>query len=535
MDTTRLIAELSRPGAYPHPVAKVDLVQTHASLLFFAGERVYKVKKAVDLGFLDFRSLLRRRHYCAEEVRLNARLAPRVHLGVAPIVRTADGHLRVHGEGEALEWAVEMVRLPASRMLSSCLDRGEIDNDLLNAMAARLAEFHAGCPTGPGVDEFGSPDAIAANADENFAQLHAFVGAAGSPSAAGIQILSPEQSTFLREWQLQCVASLRGVMEDRVRRRRIRDGHGDLHAGNICLLDTGIVAYDCIEFASRFRCGDVAADLAFLAMDLDFRGFPAFSDYLVKRYAGVAGDAELSGLMDFYKSYRAMVRAKVAALTAADPATDGARRTDSRRTGMRYAQLATAYALPPALILLCGLPATGKTWLARHLAVPLRARVLRSDVRRKLAAGMPPSGRAGADFEAGLYTPERTARNYQSMLRDARRDLRSGRSVIVDASFSRREFRALFTAAAAQDGWPYFLVHVTAPEDVVQERLARRERDDREASDADLAVYLQARAAFEEPSEIPARRFVKADSGEGPPEEHVGLVIDRRIALGAPG
>ena len=175
------------------------------------------------------------------------------------------------------------------------------------------------------------------------------------------------------------LAAERDLFEQRVAEGRIRDGHGDLHAGNICLTADGFVVYDCIEFAPRFRCGDVACDLAFLAMDLDYRGFRAFSRFLVRCYARHAGDTELGRLMDFYKSYRAVVRAKVASLAAAEPELPFQEREAKRLEGLRYFNLAAAYELPPSLILTCGLPASGKSTAARHLALPFEALVLRSE------------------------------------------------------------------------------------------------------------------------------------------------------------
>ena len=307
VDTQKLIEDLTRPEAYENPPEEVEFRQTHISLLFFAGARVYKVKKAVDLGFLDFTTLEKRRHYCDEEVRLNRRLAANVYLGAVPITRTAEGRFSFVGDGPAVEWAVEMVRLPERGMFAEMLERGEIDNEQMNSMVSLLARFHADAPTGPGVDEYASPAAIRTNVEQNLEQLSSSV-------ASGI--LSPAQYAFLKHRRQRFLESRAELLERRVHEGRARDGHGDLHAGNLCLTDDGIVVYDCIEFSRQFRCADVAADVAFLAMDLDQRGYPGFSAYLVKRYAEVADDPDLREVIGFYKGYRAVVRGKVAALTA---------------------------------------------------------------------------------------------------------------------------------------------------------------------------------------------------------------------------
>jgi hypothetical protein len=423
-----------------------------------------------------------------------------------------------------------MVRLPERRMLASLLDRGEVDNELMNSMASLLAAFHAASATGAGVDEHGAPDAVAANVEENFEQLRPFVGDPDEESEAPLRVLTRMQHAFLRARARGFLEAQREFLERRVREQRVREGHGDLHAGNLCFTERGPVAYDCIEFNRRFRCGDVAADLAFLAMDLDYRGYPGFSGYLVKRYAKVADDRELPLLERFYKGYRAVVRGKVAALTATDPALGDERRAELVREAQRYLQLAAAYELPPAMVLMCGLPASGKSWLARRLASSLRAAVLQSDVRRKVLSGMAPTTRVHADYGTGLYSPQMKRRTYRSLLGDALDGLRSGHSVIVDATFSSREQRAPFVDAAVRLDLPYYVAHVTAPEDVVRGRLAQRARDPRAASDADLAVYLAARDSFEPPLEVPREHVLQSVSGVDAPEEQSSVVIDRMIA-----
>lgn len=530
VDPSRLVGDLTRPEAYAGAVDEVGFLQTHVSLLFFAGERVYKVKRPVNLGFLDFTTLERRKRFCEEEVRLNRRLAPDVYLGVVPITRdtrSADGRLRIGGPGAAVEWAVEMLRLPAHRMLASLLERGEIDNEPIHALVSLLADFHANAATGRGVDEHGSPAAVRANVEQNFTQLRPFAGPVGSSSS----IMSERLFRHLEEASQRRLSDLHGLLERRVATGRIRDGHGDLHAENVCFLPSGPVAYDCIEFSRAFRCGDVAADLAFLAMDLDQRGFPGFSKYLMKRYASATDDPDVRTLEDLYKGYRALVRAKVEALTSSATGVDRAERERHRRRAMQYAQLAGAYELPPAMILMAGLPATGKSWLADRLAGALRAAVFHSDVRRKVLAGIAPVTRAPAAYGAGLYAPEARQRTYRSLLESALANLRSGHSTLVDATFSRREYRRDFVDAATRMGLSYYVVHVTAPEDTVRARMRARQHDASTASDADFGVYLRERAAFEPPTEVPARHVLEVVSGERPAEACSSDLIDRMIEL----
>ena len=527
----RLMSDLRRPEAYAQRPGEVGFLQTHCSLLFFTEGHVYKVKKPVDFGFLDFTTLELRRQVCEEEVRLNRRLAGDVYRGVVPIREGADGQLVVDGgEGAVFEWAVEMQRLPASRMFSALLERGEIDNARIHELVDLVARFHAVCPTGPGVDEHGTVAAVRANAAENFVQLEPHLGDVDVPGGATPSVLTRPQHDFLSARSDAFLDEHTELFERRIAEGRIREGHGDLHAGNLCFTERGVVAYDCIEFNRRFRCGDVAAELAFLAMDLDQRGYPAFSSYLVKRYADRTLDDDLIELTRFYKGYRAIVRAKVAAMTASDPAVGEDQRESLRREAMRYIQLAAAYELPPAMVLLCGLPACGKSWLAERLAPCLRATNLSSDVRRKVLARMSPDTHAHSAYGAGLYSPENKARTYASLLDDAVDGVLAGHSVIVDATFSTREQRRPFVDAAARLELPYYVVHLTADETLIRERLAERERGAKTRSDAGLDVYLRARDAFEPPTETPAGHVVEAVSGTGPAEAQSSRVIDAMIA-----
>lgn len=526
--TAELIDGLRRPAAYPRRPMDVDLVQTHISLVFLADDRVYKVKKAVDLGFLDYTTLDRRRLFCEEEVRLNRRLAPGVYLGVVPITRERDGSLRVSGNGPTVEYAVEMRRLPASRMLDHLFATGEIDNERVETLAELLAGFHGAAATGAAIDEYGTPEAIAFNVRENFEQTAAFAARPGSLAQAGARTLSPGLHAFLREAAGSFLAAERDLFEQRVAEGRIRDGHGDLHAGNICLTADGFVVYDCIEFASRFRCGDVACDLAFLAMDLDYRGFRAFSRFLVRCYARHAGDTELGRLMGFYKSYRAVVRAKVASLAAAEPELPLQEREAKRLEGLRYFNLAAAYELPPGLILTCGLPASGKSTVARHLALPFEALVLRSDTRRKLLAGLPLREHGRTDYLSGIYTAEMSERTYRALLDEAKSALDRDRTVVVDASFSRAAQRRPFIDLARVHGAPVLIVETVAPEKDIRARMSGRDADAKEVSDANLGIYLRMKQTFERPSGHYEAPVIEAAPGE-PGEETTARAIDALV------
>jgi len=443
-----------------------------------------------------------------------------------PIARRADGGLAVEGQGEVVDWGVLMRRLPADRMLAELLERGEIDNDVMARRADLLADFHAGAATGPGVDEYGSPAAVAELVRQNLAELRDF-----TPGGAGLRTHSAGLQCFLELRTEAFLAAHEDLLARRVAEGRIRDGHGDLHAENVCFDGDSIQVYDCIEFNTAFRCADVAADLAFLTMDLDQRGFAAFGSWLGHHYVERSGDGELPRVLRFYEVYRALVRGKIAAIVAGDPELAPDRREQKRREAMRYLQLAGAYHLQPALILLSGLPASGKSWIARRLARTHHAVWLSSDVRRRVLAGLPVTAHARHGWESGLYAPELLDQTYHSLLERAVETVESGRTALVDATFARADRRRPFVDAAVRLGRPYYVVHVTVSDDVARARLERREREPDAISDAGLDVWLRAREAFEPPTEVPDGHLVEFHSGEGSPEDAGGALIDRRIAL----
>jgi len=534
MDDGTLVRDLSRTEAYPGPAREVTRLQTHVSWLFFAGERVYKVKKPVDLGFLDFTRLEARRRACEDEVRLNRRLAPEVYLGVVPIVRGEGGRLVVGdgSESEPVEWAVEMVRLPSDRMLDVLLERGGMDNAVVDSIVDLLVPFHAAAASGPGVDEHGSPEAVRRNVEENFDALERHVGTTAERSA-GRALLSRTLLEFQRGRADRFLEARAPLFERRLREGRIREGHGDLHAGNLCILESGVVAYDCIEFAARFRCGDVAADLAFLCMDLGRRGYPAFGAYLARRYADATEDAELLELLPFYMGYFAVVRAKVAAMASTDEGLPRHEQEEKRREAMSYLDLAAGFELPPALVMLCGLPASGKSFVARAVARSLGAALLQSDVRRKLRAGRDPRESAREEPGRGLYAPERRDEIYRSLLESAVETVRGGHSAVVDATFSLRSRRAPFGDAMARLSLPWFLIHVTADEALVRSRLEKRadptSAASESSSDAGLAVYEAEKSTFESPDELAHGHRLDVRSEVDPLEEVGARLTDLRI------
>ena len=314
-----LVAAMMAPGFYRHRPARVELRQTHISYVLLAGAYVYKIKKPVRFAFLDYGTLERRRHFCEEEVRLNRRLAPDVYLGVVPLIERA-GSFEL-GEGAVatpgwttVEYAVRMRRLPDDRMLDRLLKAGRVREEDLRAVARRLASFHSAAST-EDAPLFGAPDAVARTLEENFEETEPLVG----------RTISEPDFAAIRRYSTRFLAENREVFKVRIREGRVREGHGDLRAEHVCLID-GVVVFDCVEFSKRLRYCDVSSELAFLAMDLDFLGAPVLARDLIRAYAGATGDETLTALLPFYQCYRAYVRGKVESLKSMEAEVPGGER-----------------------------------------------------------------------------------------------------------------------------------------------------------------------------------------------------------------
>lgn len=489
-----MIAALLRQEAYRHPAAGIELHETHISWVILAGPFAYKIKKPIDLGFLDFTTRERRLADCADEIRLNRRLCPDVYLDIVDVVER-DGGYFIGGPGRPVEPAVWMRRLPERGMLTAMLARHAVGPQLIRRIARQLAEFHAVAATGPGVDEHGSLATVRANWDENFTQTARFVGLTISP-AVHARILA-----FVEQF----LAENADLLERRVAEGRIRDGHGDLHAGSICVEGRRVHLFDCLEFAPRFRCSDVAAEVAFLAMDLDHFGRADLAADVVDEYVRRSGDAELPRVLPFYRCYRAYVRGKVTSLRLDEPGLSPADRLTIEAEARTYFDLAWAYAGGlggPTIVVTMGLPASGKTTLARGLACHLGLVHLSSDVVRKSLAGLRPSDRRVAAFGRGIYGRSMTRQTYATMRRWAQRWLRRGYSVVVDATFGQVAEREAIRRVAARAGARLCVLVCQSDEATIRRRLAARETDVLTSSDAGLDIWPALRAAYAAPSEV---------------------------------
>ncbi len=496
-----LMKALSDPAFYPHRPASVEVRQTHISVVALAGPLVYKVKKPVDFGFCDFTTLEKRHRFCHEELRLNRRLAPDVYRRVVPIVRSPDGGLVLGGQGDPVEYAVEMRRLPDERMLPALLAAGQVTAETMESVAWVLHVFHRAAARSEAIDAYGRLEVIEAEVRENFLQLEPYVG----------RTIEPEAFTQLKDRTERFLATHRDLFSQRIADGRIVEGHGDLHADHICLEAGGTVIYDCIEFNEAFRCLDIASEVAFLAMDLDALGYQTLAEAFILHYQAIAEDPGLPRMLPFYKSYRAVVRGKVESFRLDDPDMPELAKAEARKSARRYFELACRYADSldlPTLIICCGLIGSGKSTLAAALAPLLDGVVLGSDVLRKELAGLPPEARCDEPYGAGLYRAEMTDRTYEALIERARPLLAAGRTVILDASFARPTHRDRARRLASESGVEAWCCWCRCGEAELKKRLRRRQAETSGPSDAREALLEPFTAAFEPPEEWPAETLV---------------------------
>lgn len=486
---TTLTDDLTLPGS--------ERVETHISWVFLDGEDAFKVKKPVDFGFLDFTTLEKRRAACEAEVRLNRRLAPHVYRGVVPITRDAAGKHRFGGEGEPVDWAVHMVRLDEHHRADRLLEQGRLALDQVEAIAARLAEFHAEARCDAETSRFGTVEAVAINVSENFEQTRGTLG----------RYLRAEQAAEVERWQRDFLARNAELFARRITGGRVRDGHGDLRLEHVYFDPRhGVTIVDCIEFNDRFRYADVCADVAFLPMDLAWHGRVDLAEAFLAAYAREANDYALYPLVDFYESYRAFVRGKIAAFVAADPSTPLPARERAESEARRYFLLAQACErrslLAPAVVAVGGIIASGKSTVAAQLARELGAPVVDADRTRKFLLGVAAAQKVHVPAWQGPYAPERTEEVYDEVLRRAEAVLDARRPVVLDASFRTRELRRSARELARRRNVRFLFVECRADAATCRERLERRAREGG-VSDGRLEIFDAFAASWEQAEELP--------------------------------
>jgi len=489
----RLIPALRDPRRYPaggsSSVERVELLETHSACVLLAGDFAYKIKKPVDLGFLDFSTLAARRLCCEEEIRLNRRTAPALYLDVIPITGSAADPV-LGGAGEPIEYAVRMRRFPQEALLDSMARNGTLPPACIDALGLTLARFHGSLPPAGADCPYASSAQVLEAALQNFEQIRSLGGAGEHGAALG----------GLRDWTAGEHAKLAEVFDARKRDGFVRECHGDLHLGNIVMLDGAPVPFDCIEFNASFRWIDVMNEVAFLVMDLQEHRLPHLASRLLNNYLEACGDHAGLRVLRFYVVYRAVVRAKVACIRAHQPGIDAAA---AARAGAEYAYYLefaqrVAGASRSGVVAMHGLSGSGKTTIARQLAESLQAVLLRSDVERKRLHGLGEQARTDSGFGQGIYSAAGTERTYAHLAELARHAIAAGYPVVLDAAFLAAGQRASFRALAHETGVPFAIASCEAPEQTLRERVARREAQCGDASEAGLAV-LERQIAAREP------------------------------------
>lgn len=496
----QLLPFLLNPNSYAHRPRAVQLVQTHASLVFVAPPYVFKVKKPVNFGFLDFSTLAKRHHFCEREVALNRRLCPRVYLGVVPITRQG-GQFAFGGDGEVVEYAVQMRQLAERGFLLHRLRRGRLGRAVLDRLVIVLKAFYEAQHPTAEVEEWGRVVRLKISTDENFRQTRNYVG----------KTISPAAFNTIRVFTNSFFQTHRELFARRIRERWIRDCHGDLHLDHIHAGPKALHVYDCIEFNDRFRYVDVASDVAFLAMDLDFHHRPDLAAHFAERIARALKDRALPRLLDFYKCYRAYVRGKVESFHSTAEVAPEAERREAVERARRYFQLALRYAVAgsrPLALLVMGRIASGKSTLAAALGEELGWPVVSSDRVRKECAGFPLHERSDAAARARLYSPAMTRRTYSALLAAAARHAAAGESCVLDATFGSVEMRRQAIRRLRRRGVRFVFVESLATAASQRRRLAARDRMSGEVSDARLEDRRRLNAAYTAPRELSAAERV---------------------------
>ncbi len=486
--------------------AGFELIETHISWVFLGASDVFKVKRPVNLGFLDFTSLRQRREACDAELRLNRRLAADVYLDVVPITRDERGIHAIEGDGEVVDWAVHMRRLAVERRADVLLQSALLESRQVDDLASYIARFHDRARCDAETSRHGAAEMIRRNVIENFEQTRDSIG----------DYLSPEQAQAIERWQLATLSDAPRFTA-RAQSGRVRDGHGDLRLEHVYFgADERITVIDCVEFNDRFRYGDVCADIAFLSMDLAWHGRVDLAERFLARYARESNDYDLYSVVDFYESYRAFVRGKVASLLAADQEASTGARERARSEARRYFLLALAYERPPLvaprIVAVGGMIASGKSRVSTTIGEILAAPVVSSDRTRKHLMGRAPTDSLKTEAWSGPYAPDATEAVYEELLRLSEIILRSRRPVVIDASFRSESMRDAVASLARRQGVPFTMIECTAPREMIHERLAARGRSAAEESDARSDLLDEFAKHFEPMDELSTSEHQRLDT-----------------------
>ncbi|MBI9091772.1 MAG: AAA family ATPase [Desulfobacterium sp.] len=484
----KIFKAMEKPGFYPHPVQQIEIRDTHISKVFLTGEYVYKVKKPLDLGFLDFSTLEKRRFYCDREISLNRRLTHDIYLDVVAITLNNDKYGLGKG-GRTEEYAVRMRQLPHARSLQQMIKARKITQADMADLGRQLAQFYMETPESKDLGVEAPWQNVFDACNENFRQTKHFCNT----------LLDRETWETIQGATISFLKGHRTHFIHRFNAGKFRDCHGDLRTGHVYFTDKGIQIIDCIEFNDRLRHIDVINDLAFLLMDLDFHGEQGLGDCLLNAFLRQTDDTKAFLMMALYKCYRAFVRCKVNCILLSSNELQAKETATAKNHALKYLDLSYQYALQfsrPRIWVVCGMPATGKSTIAKALAQILEIEPIRSDRVRKKIFGLKPHESGGEVFEEKIYSASAGSLTYGKLLCLAQQEIANGHSVILDATFSRAKHREHLISLAKGKGIKPIFLECTAPEETIKERLMGRESTP-SISDARLDHFESFKARYE--------------------------------------
>ena len=470
------IQAMLRPEFYDHPVDTCELIETHISWVILTGNFVYKIKKPINLGFVDFSTLKKRKYYCEEELRLNHRLAPNIYLGVIPISGSAENPTLTVKE-KAFEYAVKMQQFSHNMQLDLVLARNELRQDMLDSFAELIALFHQDIERANSTSYFGEQEQVYQPAKENFIQIHERIN-----DKSKINLLSK-----IERWTEDTFNEIKNIFYQRKEKGFIRECHGDLHLKNLAWHENKPLAFDCLEFNENFRWIDVASEIAFLIMDLDVNHKPELAQHFLNKYLELTGDYEGCSVLRFYLVYRVMVRTKVDAIRASQVGISLQEYDEANAEIDNYLQLALTYThkIKPFIIITHGMSASGKSTITQPLLEKLGAIRIRADVERKRLFNIKAEQNSAANIQQGIYTKEATHKTYLKLLELTECIVDAGFPVIVDATFSTTEQRTLFRKLASQKHVDFIILNFIVSEETLKQRIRNRKKG---ISDADITV-----------------------------------------------
>jgi len=527
-----LLLALQNPDVYDHPVINFRLIQTHISWVLLTGEYAYKIKKPANFGFLDFSSLAQRKYYCEQELRLNRRTASGIYLDVvailgppeAPFVTKDPAKIQA-SSANIIEYAVKMRQFDPEASLERLLDDEDKLASQLDKLAVKIADFHQHHALQVAADSpFGTAAEIFAPVQQNFEQIR--------PLLTGQQ--ERVQLDYLEGWAKATYQCLRDKLEDRKRDGFVRECHGDMHLGNVTLIDNEATLFDCIEFNESFRCIDVLNDLAFLLMDLDDQGLRGLSARTRNLYLEQTGDYAGLYTLKFYKAYRAMVRCKIALFTMT---STGLAAEDVAREGQkykRYLQLAERYMNVPVpfLMIMHGVAGTGKSTVSSYLLQHLGAIRVRSDVARKMLHGLKPLDRSNSDIDSGIYTADASEQTYRALEKHADCILRAGYPVILDATFLKLKYRQQMQELAENRGVPFVIIDCQAPMEDIEQRIEIRQAKKTDAAEADVKVMHRQLSSEDPLTPLEYAHVVQVSSQDLAALDQLAAQLAERVGVG---